>query len=301
MRRVRAVAALLLLALGGAAFAGPKAYVLDHEDKWTKTTGAARLLERAGFAVKPLPLDRSPFGLRDAHLIFLASFASEHPGYDAYMKKYGDALYYYVDKGNTLVQMTQADQTEAEPPFLPTTHGARRGDRDFAEAVVLSPDHPLLEGIAVEGTTSRSAKPATIRLDETSTIWESFVDQGGFQVILAGDRHARWPALMEGAYGQGRIVLAAMAFDKDAPRGEADPFRDARRAFNERFFANLARHVVAVRARRTKPLEITPSPREATAFVDGSWTVAVLPDTQVYSLRYPGLFLMQTAWIAQGA
>jgi hypothetical protein len=33
--------------------------------------------------------------------------------------------------------------------------------------------------------------------------------------------------------------------------------------------------------------------------VPGSWTLAVLPDTQVYSLRYPGLFYAQTGWIAR--
>jgi len=33
--------------------------------------------------------------------------------------------------------------------------------------------------------------------------------------------------------------------------------------------------------------------------VPGSWTLAVLPDTQVYSLRLPGLFLAQTSWLVQ--
>ncbi len=34
-------------------------------------------------------------------------------------------------------------------------------------------------------------------------------------------------------------------------------------------------------------------------FTPGSWTLAILPDTQIYSQTYPGLFLMQTAWLAQ--
>jgi hypothetical protein len=33
--------------------------------------------------------------------------------------------------------------------------------------------------------------------------------------------------------------------------------------------------------------------------VPGSWTIAVLPDTQHYSQRFPGLFNAQTAWLAQ--
>ncbi len=34
-------------------------------------------------------------------------------------------------------------------------------------------------------------------------------------------------------------------------------------------------------------------------FTPGSWTLAILPDTQHYSQTYPGLYLMQTAWLAQ--
>ncbi len=34
-------------------------------------------------------------------------------------------------------------------------------------------------------------------------------------------------------------------------------------------------------------------------YAPGSWTMVLLPDTQHYSERFPGLFLAQTAWIAQ--
>ena len=63
--------------------------------------------------------------------------------------------------------------------------------------------------------------------------WETFASQGGFEVVLAGNNNANNAALMEGAYGQGRIVLAAMAPDK--PIG-AGPERDQ---FNQAFFRNL--------------------------------------------------------------
>ncbi|MEX2217650.1 MAG: metallophosphoesterase, partial [Phycisphaerales bacterium] len=33
-------------------------------------------------------------------------------------------------------------------------------------------------------------------------------------------------------------------------------------------------------------------------FTPGAWTLAILPDTQVYALRFPGLFTAQTGWIA---
>lgn len=40
-------------------------------------------------------------------------------------------------------------------------------------------------------------------------------------------------------------------------------------------------------------------PVEALPFVPGSWTLAVLPDTQVYAMSYPDLFHDQTRWIAE--
>jgi hypothetical protein len=41
------------------------------------------------------------------------------------------------------------------------------------------------------------------------------------------------------------------------------------------------------------------TPLKATEFVPGSWCLALLPDTQHYSERFPGLFLLQTRWIAK--
>jgi hypothetical protein len=283
---------LSLISLAPAAAQQPTAYVLEHVDQWTKTAKAAELLEQAGFSVEPLPLDRSPAEL-DADLIFIGSFASEHLRYAAYMQSYAADLYHYVDRGHTLLQMTQADQFELSPPFLPSTHGAKRSDRDFKTAHVLSPEHPLLKGIP--------RADGTLSFHPTRTIWEAFVYQGGFEVMLAGDEHAQFPALMEGAYGQGRIILAAMAFDKviTPVKDVTQAQQTGQDAFARAFFRNLAEHVVNVRNRETTALGITPSPRVVREYVPGSWTLVVLPDTQVYSLRFPGLFTAQTGWILQ--
>lgn len=280
------------LSLTAAIEAAPRALVLEHIDQWTGSSHLTALLEAAGFEVAPLPLDESPFAF-DEELIVFGSFASEHPGYAAYMGAYADDLYNYVDKGHTLLQFTQADQVEAEPPFLPSTHGATRSDRDFDGAHVLVPGNPLLAGI--------EAPDGVLRFHNARTVWESFTYQGGFEVMLAADEHAQFPALMEGAYGQGRIILAALAIDKTiTPTEESSAALQAvQDAFARTFFGNLADHVVNVAERNTQPLSVTPSPRVVREFVPGSFTIAVLPDTQVYSLRFPGVFYAQTGWIAQ--
>ena len=41
------------------------------------------------------------------------------------------------------------------------------------------------------------------------------------------------------------------------------------------------------------------SPLKSTKFVPGSWSLVLLPDTQYYSQQFPGLFTLQTHWIAK--
>lgn len=277
MKKLLILLLVMACSRGLLAQAKPTAYVFEFEDQWTQSLGAAEYLAKAGFDVSPLPLDKSPFAAQ-VDVIFLGSFASESPAYRDYMSRHAGDLYHYVNKGHLLVQMAQADQTETTPPFLPSTHGARRADQDFARACILSPKYHLFRGLPEEGK--------WIEFHERVTIWEAFVDQRGFEVALAGDEHAQFPALMEGSYGQGRIILASLALDKSSFGSFGEP-AEAIETVREVFFKNLARHAAAVRRRKTEPLNITPPPPKVADFVPGSWTLVLLPDTQIYSLRYP--------------
>ncbi|MDQ8206030.1 metallophosphoesterase [Coraliomargarita sp. SDUM461003] len=284
---------------------GLTAYVWEDADPYSGRTGAAELLRRAGFHVKILPLDQAPYDdtvnpSEDVDLIFFGSFISENEDYASYMSQYADDLYNFVDRGGLLVQMAQADQTEPVPPFFPTTQNASRVDDDFAQARVLSPDHPLMSNVPVSGN------PANVEFVngiggsyEDNVVWESFYTFFGFEVILAGDADARYPALMEGAYGQGRILLAAMGNDKIL-RNDIDIAPESLAVFNEPFFDNLYQHCKDVRDVTAPALEITPQPGNS-EIANGAWTLVLLPDTQVYSQNYPGVFSAQTSWIRQHA
>jgi len=289
MKRLFAIPFVLIFANMLLAQANPTAYVFEYQDEWTQSLGAAERLADAGFDVSPLPLDTSPADAQ-VDMIFLGSFASQSPAYHDYMAQYASDLCDYVHKGHLLVQMTQADQTEETPPFLPSTHGARRADQDFSQAHVLAPANHLLRGITVAG--------GVIAFHAQVTVWESFVDQEGFEVVLAGDAYAQYPALMEGAHGQGRIILAALGLDKLSFGSFGEPNRTIRQ-IRAAFFENLVTHALAVRDGTTEPLNVTEQPHPVDEFVTDSWTLVLLPDTQVYSLRYPGLFLTQTGWIVQ--
>ncbi|MBN1845546.1 MAG: metallophosphoesterase [Sedimentisphaerales bacterium] len=287
MRRLLSIIPVILVAGTLGAQTKPAALVYEYADQWTQSLGAAEYLEQAGFSVSALPLDQSPRDCR-ADMIFFGSFASQSPAYQAYMKTYAADLARYVEQGHLLVQMVQADQTEEVPPFLPADRKAKRADQDSDKAFVLRPECPLLSGLAKK---SFSFHPRV-------TIWESFVDQEGFEVALAADADAQLPALMECACGQGRMILCALALDKKRFGSFGEP-TDEIGGVREVFFRNLAAHAVAVRNRAAEPLVESPSPPKVIDFVDGSWTLVLLPDTQNYSQHYPGIFLAQTAWIVQ--
>lgn len=288
---------------------GLRAYVFETVDRYSGRAGLGELLRRAGFHVMPLPLDRPPYvhgsdPETDVDLIAFGSFASQSKAYKDYMAAYGDDLDDYVDRAGLLIQFAQADQDELKPPFLPDTQDATRSDSDAKASHILAPKHPILKGVPKSADGSKLS--FTLGDDEKTWFqknvqWESFVQFFGFEVILSGDRDARTPGLMEGAYGQGRFFVSALGVDKilDGASGE-DRSSASQREFNAPFFRNLYHYAALVRDRKTPALDLTPQPGSS-MIKEGAWTLVLLPDTQIYSQNYPGVFDSQTSWILHNA
>ena len=282
---------------------GLRAWVFESVDKYSNRAGLGELLRRAGFHVQPLPLDRPPYTKGadpegDVDLIAFGSFASNHPAYREYLAAHADALDDYIDRSGLLVQFAQADQDEQVPPFLPDTQEATRDDRDHPKSLILSPGHPLLAGIP----TQDGGKSVAFELGggnewyRKNVQWESFNRFHGFQVLLSGDPQARSPGLMEGAYGQGRFLVSALGVDKILDAKGADLAPASLRAFNDPFFRNLYSYAGLVRDRKAPALSLTPQPG-ASQVPEGGWTLVLLPDTQIYSQNFPGIFDSQTTCI----
>ena len=296
---------LLLIFVVSALLAGPvwaadspRALVLEHADRWTGLVGAAAQLERAGFDVAPLSFDKPP-GSFSADLVLVGSFASEHEAYARWVEAATAPLLAFVESGGVLVQLTQADQTECAVPFLPEGLAARRCDMDFPDLIAWMPRHPLLLGMEVDGR-----QPPRLRLPGHGghpASWETFERRSGFAVLVSADEDRAYPALLEAAHGRGRILLCSFHFDKvrkpdGAPAAPLDFI-----AASARFFSNLKGYVQMVDSGDAPGVEPTPPhvAPDPLPFVPGSWTLAVLPDTQNYAQSYPDLFEAQTRWIAE--
>lgn len=297
--------ALLVIALGGplvraqerAQAAAPVAFCFEIADRWTELTGLRRGLEAAGFEVRRLDLSAPP-PEQGADLLAFGSFCSESAEWRAWTRAHAGALRAFCERGGTLLQFTQADQTEATPAFLPAGLDYGRTDADVGPLLVgpAAEEHPLVRALPLrELNSSRHfGRPPS---------WESAGPCEGFQVLLGCEPVTRNPALLEAAVGKGRLLLTSLFLDKTH---DADGKLRAPQAYakaQKAFFAALRRHVVSVRAGQAPEVVVTPTYKkpEPLPFVEGSWTLAVLPDTQVYTMRYPKHFHAQTEWIARNA
>ncbi len=270
-----------------------RAWVFDPPTSATKLTGARALLEGAGFAVAPSTATELP-AAGEADLIVLASFANRAADAPDFVEKNASALRRFVESGGVLLQLAQRDETQVPLPFLPEGVRACRGDACLDDVRVTAPGHPLLIGLGDKA--GRIALPPHIKRDPS---WHTFMEQRGGAVLLGADS-VDDPVLIEAAAGRGRFLLSSLYFDRlyDAQGKLVAPA--AYEAFARAFAHNLAVYVAAVKAGQARAVQVTPKPTPS-AFVPGSWTIAVLPDTQHYSRAHPEVFEAQTRWIAANA
>ncbi|MFG0265467.1 MAG: metallophosphoesterase [Rhodopirellula sp. JB055] len=274
----------------------PTAAVIEIVDPWTKQVGLRAGLETAGFQVAAVDLHQATVPTAD--LIVVGSFASEDDSVRKWLKDNRDELAERVAAGAVLLELTQADQTESSIAFLPGSLSASRTDRDGNPVIVHAPQHPLLKRLPRDPSAEdRLLLPKHHRAGS----WETLRDQQGFAVLAALGRSTRDPVLMEAAHGEGRIVLTSLFLDKyqttdgevTAPAGFVTASRN--------FLGGLHDYVSMVRSKKAPEVRPTPAYQvpEPLPFVEGSATIVALPDTQIYSQRYPQHFLAQTRWIRE--
>ncbi len=298
-RRACFVVAWLMLStalVNSAAADRLKAVVLEQRDQFTRLDGAAVALERAGFSVVIQSFGEAVD--TDTDLIMIGTFASESGEYKAWVQRNESAMRRFISGGGTLLQMTQADQTEEIPPFLPVHLEAVRDDLDSHPVLVLEADHALTRRLPMREIEAMPPQLILPRHANRTGSWETFNRQKGFRVLLALAESAR-PVLMVGQLGRGRIILTSLYFDKIRNAEDEITAPEAFMAATDGFYTGLYAYVAAVRAGRAADIEPTPEfvPPAPFEFVPGSMTIAVIPDTQLYSERFPHHFYTMTDWI----
>lgn len=274
----------------------PTAQYWEIADRWTNQTGLGQCLSEVGFKTSVFDPDK---GLNEqCDLLVLGSFLSEDTRYKQWATSQADQVQSFLAHGGVILQLTQADQTESTPPFVPSGLRISRTDKDGDPVLVMADSHPLIDRLPRR---SSNAKHLDLSSHHRRGSWESLSDQSGFRILLSLDATGRDPVLVESSVGRGRLLLTSLFFDKlidlNGARVAPKEFQKASAAF----FSGLRDYVLAVRDGNGPTFEPTPKyvPPSPWAFVPGSVTIVALPDTQVYSERYPQHFVAQSEWIVK--
>lgn len=273
--------------------------VVEHRDNWTGLVGAAELLKEVGF--ETIELDPSvPADQQGVDAIVLGSFSCESKPYKDFMTKHAKSIPRFVEAGGVVLQFTQADQHEPSPPFLPEGLEAHRTDFDPENVVSLRYEHPLLSKMLdYKSTPARVMLPPHKRRGG----WEAINRFKGFAVLAAENEDRYNAVLLEGAHGKGRYLISALHFDKLFDR--KNELAASKDFFNtaKQFATNFREYVAAVKAKQAPEVLVDEpyKPAEPIPYTAGAWTLAVLPDTQIYTQSYPQHFDSQTKWIADQA
>ncbi|MET9558009.1 alkaline phosphatase D family protein [Streptomyces sp. NPDC006645] len=256
---VGAAPSLALTTGAAGAQAPPRAAVLEFADQWTKATGLAELLRRAGFSVAPLDLSR-PATAQGADLIAFGGFTNNDARYTAYVAAQTASLGDFVAGGGVVLDLAQSDQFGAAVPYLPSALRAVRTDTDHDTIHPMAADHPLVSALPVV-----SGRVLTGRASGVRVSWETFGSWRGMRVLLACTAAGASPSLLEGAHGSGRFLVSSLTVDKcfDASGAPVQPAAAVRDSVT--FFTALAGYVARVRAGTAPAVAPTPMPPQPPA------------------------------------
>ncbi|WP_405851259.1 alkaline phosphatase family protein [Streptomyces sp. NBC_00090] len=234
----------------------PRAAVLEYADQWTRATGLAELLRRAGFTVVPLDLTRPATDQPEAvDLIAFGSFTNNDSRYTTYVSAQAESLRVFAEGGGVVLDLAQSDQLGAAVTYLPDSLGAVRTDADYDTIHPVAVGHPLVAGLRTSDGRLFTGRGSAIRVS-----WETLGEWRSMRVLMACAAHGYPPALLEGAHGRGRFLVGSLTVDKcfDATGAPIQP--EAAVADSVAFFEALAHYVALVREGTAPPVTPTPMP-----------------------------------------
>lgn len=237
----------------------PRAAVLEFTDPWTKATGLAELLRRAGFTVTALDVSR-PATAQGADLIAFGGFTNNDSRYSAYVTGQAASLRDFAAGGGVVLDLAQSDQFGAAVSYLPSTLGAVRTDADYDTVYPVATDHPLVSALPVVSGRVFGGRAAGIRVS-----WETVDSWRSMRVLMACAADGFPPALLEGAHGSGRFLVTSLTVDKcfNASGAAVQPASAVQDSVT--FFTALAGYVTRVRAGTAPAVVPTPMPPQAPA------------------------------------
>lgn len=264
--------ALVALALATSVAAAPiRIGIVEHQDQYTNLLGLGAMLTSEGRTytdfTSQFQSGTAP-DLSDIDCLIIGSFVTNSAQKRATYLDAAEALRTFVAEGGTVILLCQADQDLAQETWMEPPRLAVREDPDTDTAYPLQAGHVLL-------TTPEQLLPADLtgwRIPASSsaarTSWEAFSTFSQGAVVLGADSLGNRQTLLEFGWGDGRVLMYAMALDKGFQGGNA-----VSRTGGLKLFRNALAYAQMVEDGVAPPIQITPSgkyehPIQGVVFMD---------------------------------
>jgi hypothetical protein len=220
--------------------------IVDYADEWNKQACLGTLLEDLGVDYDDISseVEAGNLNLGAYNTLIIGSFVTNNGALHSSLDANEGEIQSLVASGGVVIELTQADQNQANVDWLPDGLVAVRSDTDYAQIVILEEDHPIFH--EPNELTEADISNWGISSGGWSSAWETFVAQIGFTILAARDANGTNPCILEATHEQGRIMLLSMALDKKHTLGTTPASIENSMLLMENILADLA---VAVEAR----------------------------------------------------
>ena len=256
--RSRLCLSLLLLAVASVAAAPAPRIALVESDS-IGGPGLAAVLRESGVEATDVSAELlvGNLSLNGFQVFLIGTMFTASPQALAGLNAQAETIRRFVQRGGYVIEFSQADQNEGTVAWLPPGLAATRCDTDYGDVVPLKSDHPVLNTphrLDLKQWEKWELVPGGTQA--WPVVWESLDEQSGFEVIAARGRTGSLPAIMEGAYGKGRVLLTSLSPDRLRKWGRPAECREMALRLTE----NLLAHVQSVLAGNARPVAVTPKP-----------------------------------------
>jgi len=188
--------------------------IVDFADEWNKQACLGPLLDDLGQKYVDITtmVEKGELKVDGYNTFIIGSFVTNNAVLLNSLNNNAANIEQFLADGGSIIELTQADQNQAQIKWLPKPLEAARTDLDYAQIVILDKAHPIFNKPNKLGEAELSGWG--IKSGGWSTAWETFGTHSGFNVLAAKDNAGSNPCILDSNYKNGRILLLSIAPDK---------------------------------------------------------------------------------------
>lgn len=220
--------------------------IVDFADQWNQKACLGPLLDDLGQKYDDITgqVEKGQLDLSGYRIFIIGAFVTNSPTLHTSLDDNAGEIEKFLAGGGVVIELTQADQNQANIDWLPNPLSAARTDLDYAQIVILEKDHPIFN--TPNKLTEDDLSNWGISSGGWSSAWETFGANSGFTILAARAANGTSPCILEAPYKKGRVMLLSIALDKKHVLGTTPESKENSMLLMENI---LAEYATAVEAR----------------------------------------------------